>query len=55
MVTAQPYDIFIRNGAVVDGLGGEPYVANVAIRSGKIVAVGSKLTGSGAEEFDAHG
>jgi N-acyl-D-aspartate/D-glutamate deacylase len=54
-VAAQPYDIFIRNGTVVDGLGGKPYVANVAISSGRIVAVDSELTGSGTEEIDARG
>ncbi|GJO56130.1 amidohydrolase [Mycobacterium marinum] len=34
------YDLLIRNGTIVDGLGGEPYVGDVAVRDGIIVAVG---------------
>lgn len=48
------YDIVIRGGTVVDGLGGEPYVADVAIREGLIAAVG-RVQASGAEEIDATG
>lgn len=35
------YDLLIRNGTIVDGLGGEPYVGDVAVREGVIVAVGT--------------
>ena len=37
------YDLLIRNGTIVDGLGGEPYVGDVAVRDGvinKVAAVG---------------
>ncbi len=34
------YDLIIRNGTIVDGLGGEPYVGDVAVRDGVIAAVG---------------
>ena len=34
------YDLIIRNGTIVDGLGGEPYVGDVAVRDGVIKAVG---------------
>lgn len=34
------YDLLIRNGTIVDGLGGEPYVGDVAVHDGIIVAVG---------------
>src|SRR5271156_4765965 len=44
----------IRNGTVVDGTGREPLVADVAIRDGKVVQVGS-FAGSGTEEIDATG
>jgi N-acyl-D-aspartate/D-glutamate deacylase len=54
-MTAHSYDVLIRNGTVVDGLGADPFAADVAVSSGRIVAVGSNLTGSGAEEFDADG
>ncbi|MCW1385028.1 amidohydrolase family protein [Novosphingobium sp. KCTC 2891] len=48
------YDIVLRQGTVVDGLGGTPFVADVAVRDGKIVAVGT-VDGSGTEEIDARG
>jgi N-acyl-D-aspartate/D-glutamate deacylase len=48
------YDIVIRNGLVVDGSGSAPYAADVAIKDGKIAAVGV-VTGHGAEEIDAAG
>jgi N-acyl-D-amino-acid deacylase len=47
-------DLIIRNGAVVDGTGGEPFGADVAIAAGRIAAVG-KVTGRGTEEIDARG
>jgi N-acyl-D-amino-acid deacylase len=49
------YDLIIRNGTIVDGLGGEPYVGDVAVRDGVIEAVGS-INGATAErEIDATG
>ncbi len=48
------FDIVIRGGTVVDGSGGEPFVADVAIRDGVIAAVG-QVPGTGAEEIDAGG
>ena len=34
------YDILIKNGKIVDGSGGAPYVADVAVKDGKIVKIG---------------
>jgi N-acyl-D-aspartate/D-glutamate deacylase len=34
-------DVLIRNGTIVDGTGADPFVADVAIRDGKIVAMGA--------------
>src|SRR4029078_6128438 len=48
------YDLIIRNGTIVDGLGGEPFVGDVAISDGVIAAVGS-VDGSGTREIDATG
>jgi N-acyl-D-amino-acid deacylase len=48
------YDVIIRNGTVVDGLGGEPFVGDVAISDGVITAVGS-VDGEAAREIDATG
>jgi N-acyl-D-amino-acid deacylase len=49
------YDLIIRNGTIVDGLGGEPYVGDVAVRDGSIAAVGSVNGGGAAREIDATG
>jgi len=49
-----PYDLVIRNGVVIDGSGGEPFVGDVAVNNGKIAAVG-KVSGHGREEIDAKG
>ena len=48
------YDLVVRNGTVVDGLGGEPYRGDVAVSGGVIVAVGIVDT-PGAREIDATG
>lgn len=49
------YDLIIRNGTIVDGMGGEPYVGDVAVRDGVIAAVGD-INGSDAKrEIDAAG
>src|SRR5882672_9850885 len=51
---ASEYDIVIRGGTVIDGSGGKPFVADVAVKGGKIVAVG-QIDGRGAEEIAADG
>lgn len=48
------YDLVIRNGTIVDGLGGEPYVGDIAIADGVIVALGT-VEGAGAREIEATG
>jgi N-acyl-D-amino-acid deacylase len=48
------YDLIIRNGTIVDGLGSEPYVADVAVRDGVIIAVGA-VDGDAGREIDATG
>ena len=48
------YDLLIRRGLVVDGTGGEPFEADVAIEGKRIVAIG-QLSGSAHEEIDARG
>src|SRR5262245_24000432 len=47
-------DLIIRNGLVVDGTGGEPFEADVAMRAGRIAEVG-RVGASGAKEIDARG
>ena len=49
------YDLIIRGGTVYDGLGGEPFVADIAIRNQRIVTLGA-LDGERADvEVDARG
>ena len=48
------FDLIIRGGTVVDGTGGEPYVADVGIAGNKIAAIGV-IDGRGTEEIDATG
>lgn len=50
----EQFDIIIRNGAVFDGTGTEPFCSDIAIRDGLIVAIGA-VEGIGAEEIDAKG
>jgi N-acyl-D-aspartate/D-glutamate deacylase len=49
------YDLIIRNGTIVDGLGGEPYLGDVAVRDDSIAAVGSVNGDTAAREIDATG
>lgn len=53
------YDLIIRNGTIIDGLGGEPYVGDVAVADNVIVAVGphnGTVNGAAADrEIDATG
>jgi N-acyl-D-aspartate/D-glutamate deacylase len=46
--------LVIRNGTIVDGSGGDPYEADLAVTDGKIVAIGGTIP-KGVEEIDARG
>jgi len=46
--------LVIRNGTIVDGSGGDPYEADLAVSEGKIAAIGDNIP-KGAEEIDARG
>src|SRR5215470_13992195 len=48
------HDLVIRNGTVVDGHGGTPVLADVAVDGGRITAVGD-MPDPGREELDATG
>jgi N-acyl-D-amino-acid deacylase len=48
------FDIVIRGGTVVDGSGGEPFVADVALLGRTIAEIGA-IAGRGVEEIDATG
>jgi len=47
-------DLVIRGGTIVDGCGGEPFEADIAIANGRIAAIGDDA-GQGGEEIDARG
>jgi N-acyl-D-aspartate/D-glutamate deacylase len=49
------YDIVIRGGRIVDGAGNPWFFGDVAIREGKIVAVGRVPAGAAKREIDAAG
>jgi N-acyl-D-aspartate/D-glutamate deacylase len=48
------FDLVIRGGTVVDGSGGEPFRADIAVNGRTIAALGA-ITGKGREEIDATG
>ncbi len=54
-VTAQPFDVVIRDGHVIDGTGSPWYGADVGIRAGKIAAIGRLTDAPAKQTIDAHG
>lgn len=51
----QEYDLVVRGGAVFDGLGGAGRELDVALRGGRVSAMGVKLAARGRDEIDARG
>jgi dihydroorotase/N-acyl-D-amino-acid deacylase len=55
LLAANPYDVVIQHGRIVDGTGSPWYSGDVGIRRGRIAAIGN-LTGAPAKRtIDAHG
>jgi N-acyl-D-amino-acid deacylase len=54
IAAAQDYDLVIRGGRIVDGTGRAAYAGDVALKDGKIAAVGV-VAGKGREEIAAGG
>jgi dihydroorotase/N-acyl-D-amino-acid deacylase len=52
---ANPYDVVIRNGRIVDGTGSPWYAGDIAIRGGKIAAIGHLEGAAAKRTIDAHG
>lgn len=51
---AEKFDVIIRHGLIVDGTGNPGYHADVAVKDGRIAAIG-KIDGPAKEEVDAAG
>jgi len=49
------YDLLIRGGELIDGLGGPRRRADVAVKDGRIAAIGSELEADATETLDATG
>jgi N-acyl-D-amino-acid deacylase len=50
-----PYDLVIRNGRIIDGTGSPWYAGDVAIRDGRIVAIGAIGDATAKRTIDAGG
>ena len=48
------YDLVIRNARIADGLGGPLVEGDLAVKDGKVAAIGA-VEGRGKEEVDAQG
>ncbi|HJR15118.1 MAG TPA: D-aminoacylase [Rhodanobacteraceae bacterium] len=53
--SAPPYDVVIRNGHVIDGTGSPWYAADIAIKDGRIAAIGRLGDVDAKQVIDAHG
>jgi len=53
--SAQDYDILITNGKILDGTGNSWYYGNLAVKNGKIAAMGRTVTGTAKKTIDAKG
>jgi N-acyl-D-amino-acid deacylase len=54
LTPAASYDVIIRHGRVVDGTGNPAFFADLAIKDGKIAAIG-RVSGDAKTEIDARG
>jgi N-acyl-D-amino-acid deacylase len=51
---AETYDLIVRHGRIVDGTGNPAFFGDVAIKSGRIAAMG-RVSGEAKQEIDAKG
>ena len=54
-VFAQPYDLVIRNGHIIDGTGSPWYAGDIAVQDGRIAAIGLLDAAPAKRRIDAHG
>jgi N-acyl-D-amino-acid deacylase len=48
------YDLIIRNGRIVDGTGSPWYAADIAVKDGRIAAIGRLAGATATRDIDAH-
>jgi len=53
--SAQPYDLVVRNGHIVDGTGSPWYSGDIGIRAGRIAVIGQLEAVQAKRSIDAHG
>lgn len=53
--SADRYDLIIRGGIIYDGLGGQPYTGDLAIKADRIAAIGDLAGAPTDDEIDAAG
>ena len=49
------YDLVIRGGTIVDGTGIPRYVADMAVKNGRVAKISGRISSGGAKEIDASG
>jgi dihydroorotase/N-acyl-D-amino-acid deacylase len=52
---AQPFDVLIRRGHIVDGTGSPWYSGDLGVRDGRVVAIGELGDAAAKRTIDAHG
>src|SRR5260370_13585515 len=52
---AQPYDSVIYNGRIIDGTGSPWHSGDIAIKDGRIAAIGKLAPSAGRQSIDANG
>jgi len=55
LLAANPYDVVIQHGRIVDGTGSPWYSGDIGIRHGKIAAIGNLAGAPAKRTIDAHG
>jgi dihydroorotase/N-acyl-D-amino-acid deacylase len=55
IAVAQPYDLVIRGGHIIDGTGSPWYSGDLAIQNGRIAAIGEIPQSAARRTIDAHG
>ena len=50
-----PYDYILKGGTVVDGTNSEPYVADIAVKDGKIAKIAATIDGEAETTYDVAG